>query len=100
MPLSVLRSLLIDRATVAYGSAVPPCFDVHGTRRGPKHRPAIHFAAVDREVVGVCQTGELSCEQVIWKLYLAAEYRGRSRGVQLLRHAISSLPDGTDHCKR
>src|SRR5689334_14928236 len=46
----------------------------------------VHVAtAGTREVVGVCQTGELGGEQVIWKLYLAPEYRGRSLGVQLLR---------------
>jgi len=49
-----------------------------------------------RDVVGVCQTGELDGEQVIWKLYLAPEYRGRSFGVALLRQAISSLPRDAD----
>ena len=57
----------------------------------------LHVAVDDRDVVGVCETGELSGEQVIWKLYLAAEYRGRSLGVALLRHALSLLPKGTDH---
>jgi ribosomal protein S18 acetylase RimI-like enzyme len=45
----------------------------------------------------VCQSGELADDQVIWKLYLAAEYRGRSLGVELLRHAVASLPAGVDH---
>jgi hypothetical protein len=45
----------------------------------------------------VCQTGELSHDQVIWKLYLAAEYRGRSLGADLLRHAVASLPEKVDH---
>ena len=49
----------------------------------------LHVAVGDQDGVGVCQTGELSEEQVIWKLYLAAAYRGRSIGVELLRHAIS-----------
>lgn len=52
----------------------------------------VHVAATDRDVVGVCQTGELAGEQVIWKLYLAPAYRGRSLGVELLGHAITSLP--------
>lgn len=54
----------------------------------------VHVAATDRDVVGVCQTGELAGEQVIWKMYLAPEYRGRSLGVELLRQAITSLPRG------
>lgn len=58
----------------------------------------VHVATADeRDVVGVCQTGELNGKQVIWKLYLASEYRGRSLGVELLGHAISSLPEHADH---
>jgi ribosomal protein S18 acetylase RimI-like enzyme len=58
----------------------------------------LHVAiTADRQVVGVCQTGELSDDQVIWKLYLAPEYRGRSLGAELLRHAVASLPEGVDH---
>ncbi len=58
----------------------------------------LHVAATaEGEIVGVCQTGELANEQVIWKLYLAAEYRGRSLGGALLRHAVASLPEGVDH---
>ncbi len=49
-----------------------------------------------RGVVGVCQTGETDGKQVIWKLYIAPEYRGRSLGVELLRHAISALPEHAD----
>lgn len=56
----------------------------------------VHIAARDRDVVGVCETGELADEQVIWKMYLAPEYRGRSLGVELLRQAIASLPQGVD----
>ncbi len=54
----------------------------------------VHGAAKDLNVVGVCQTGELAGEQVIWKMYLAPEYRGRSLGVELLGQAIASLPQG------
>lgn len=53
--------------------------------------------AVDGDIVGVAETGELAGEQVLWKLYLAPELRGRSVGVELLRHAIAALPAGTDH---
>ncbi len=54
----------------------------------------VHVAATGHELVGVCQTGELAGEQVIWKMYLAPEYRGRALGVELLRQAIASLPQG------
>lgn len=58
----------------------------------------MHLAiAEERDVVGVCQTGEADGKQVIWKLYLAPEYRGRSLGVELLSQAISSLPEDADH---
>ncbi len=57
----------------------------------------VHVAAMDHDVVGVCQTGELAGEQVIWKMYLAPAYRGRSLGVELLRQAIASLPPGVGH---
>lgn len=56
----------------------------------------VQVVATDRDVVGVCQTGEMDGEQVIWKLYLAPEYRGRSLGVELLGQAIASLPRGVD----
>ena len=64
-------------------------------------RPAVEanrvgVVATDHEVVGLCQTGELAGEQVIWKLYLSPEYRGRSFGEELLRQAIASLPRGTN----
>jgi ribosomal protein S18 acetylase RimI-like enzyme len=54
----------------------------------------VHVAATEHDIVGVCQTGELADEQVIWKMYLAPRYRGRSLGVELLRRAIASLPQG------
>lgn len=58
----------------------------------------VHLAISDTgDLVGVCQTGELDGDQVIWKLYLAPDHRGRSLGVELLRHAIRSLPEHTDH---
>lgn len=49
------------------------------------------------QVVGVCQTGELDGDQVIWKLYLAQDHRRRSLGAELLQHAIRSLPEHADH---
>ena len=56
----------------------------------------VHVAVTDRNVVGVCETGELAGEQVIWKMYLAPEHRGRSLGVELLCQAIASLSEGVD----
>lgn len=38
-------------------------------------------------------SGETDSEQATWKLYLAPANRGRSVGVELLRHAIASLPE-------
>src|SRR3954467_15280552 len=101
-------------AIVAFGSAVVPHYyaPILGERAAhaqlawwtPERLSAavlagrLHVASTaDGEVVGVCQTGELAHDQVVWKLYLAAEYRGRSLGVELLRHAVASLPDGVDH---
>ena len=57
----------------------------------------VHLAVVGEATVGVCETGELDGEQVIWKLYLAPESRGRSLGVELLRHAVAALPDEPGH---
>lgn len=97
-------------AIVAFGSAVippyyTPILGKHAAQAQlawwslDRMAPAVaanrvHVVATDRDVVGVCQTGELAGEQVIWKMYLAAEYRGRSLGVKLLRQAIASLPQG------
>ncbi len=48
-------------------------------------------------IVGVCESGELDSEQVIWKLYVAPGLRGRGIGLALLEHAIAGLPARTDH---
>lgn len=55
----------------------------------------VHVAASDDGIVGVAETGEMAGDQVIWKLYLTAEFRGRSLGATLLRHAVAALPVGT-----
>lgn len=55
----------------------------------------VHLAVSGDGVAGVCEAGELSGEQVIWKLYVAPEHRGRSLGVGLLDATIASLPQGT-----
>jgi ribosomal protein S18 acetylase RimI-like enzyme len=57
----------------------------------------IVVAVVGDDITGVAETGELAGEQVIWKLYLAPDFRGRSLGVELLNHAVEALPAGTDH---
>ncbi|NED96068.1 GNAT family N-acetyltransferase [Phytoactinopolyspora alkaliphila] len=57
----------------------------------------VHVAETDDTIVGVCETSEFAGEQVIWKLYLAPDFRGRSLGVELLRRAIAALPAETDH---
>lgn len=55
------------------------------------------IVGVVETIVGVVETGEMAPEQVIWKLYLASDFRGRSLGVELLRRALAALPSGTDH---
>jgi ribosomal protein S18 acetylase RimI-like enzyme len=57
----------------------------------------VHVAVAGDAIVGVSETGELAGEQVIWKLYLAPDFRGRSIGVELLRHAVAALPGKVDH---
>jgi ribosomal protein S18 acetylase RimI-like enzyme len=111
MGVNVRKAELDDLdAIVAFGSAViPPYYTpILGERAAQaqlawwtagRMAPAVEanrvcVAAADRDVVGVCETGELAGEQVIWKMYLAPEYRGRSLGVELLRQAIASLPQG------
>ncbi len=44
----------------------------------------VHLAVAGDATVGVCETGEMGGEQVIWKLYLAPDSRGHSLGVELL----------------
>lgn len=57
----------------------------------------VHLAVADDAIVGMCETGEMDGEQVIWKLYLAPESRGRSLGVELLRQAVAALPGEPGH---
>lgn len=57
----------------------------------------IVVAVVGDDITGVAETGELAGVQVIWKLYLMPDFRGRSLGVELLHRAIGGLPAGTDH---
>ena len=57
----------------------------------------VHLAVADEAIVGVAETGELGQEHVVWKLYLAPEFRGRALGTALLRHAIGPLRAKTDH---
>lgn len=55
----------------------------------------VHVAVADDAIVGVAETGALGDEQVIWKLYLAPDFRGRGLGRELLAHAVAALPVGT-----
>jgi ribosomal protein S18 acetylase RimI-like enzyme len=57
----------------------------------------VHLAVAGDAILGVCETGEMDGEQVIWKLYLAPDSRGRSIGVELLHQAIAALPGEPDH---
>jgi ribosomal protein S18 acetylase RimI-like enzyme len=57
----------------------------------------VHVAEVDRDIVGVAQTGSFSGDEVIWKLYLESGFRGRPLGAHLLQHAVAALPADTDH---
>ncbi|MGA9750071.1 MAG: GNAT family N-acetyltransferase [Nocardioides sp.] len=113
MEVDVRKAELDDLdAIVAFGAAVippyyTPILGEHAARAQlawwslDRMTPAVEanrvqVAATDRHVVGVCETGEMDGEQVIWKMYLAPEYRGRSLGVELLGQAIASLPRGVD----
>jgi ribosomal protein S18 acetylase RimI-like enzyme len=51
----------------------------------------VHVAVAGEKIVGVVQTGVLGEDHVVWKLYLAPEFRGRSIGANLLQHAIAPL---------
>ena len=115
MRVTIRKALTGDvDAIVAFGAAVIPQHytSMLGQRAAQKQldwwtperiAPAVeagrtHVAVAEEPtVVGVCQTGELDGEQVIWKLYLAPAYRGRSLGVELLGRAISSLPEHAKH---
>src|SRR5690625_3827540 len=57
----------------------------------------VHVALANHAVVGLSETGEFNGEQVIWKLYLAPDFRGGSLGTELLRHSIDALPAGVGH---
>ncbi|WP_030485529.1 GNAT family N-acetyltransferase [Nocardioides aequoreus] len=103
-------------AVVAFGSAVvPPHYAPILGHRGAQAQlgwwtaeqlaPAlaagrVHLAETETgtgtELVGVCQTGELDGQQVIWKLYVAPDHRGRSLGVELLQQAVAALPQGAE----
>ena len=94
-------------AIVAFGSSVvPPHYAPISARRsrpgswpgGPQNvraRPSKPAGCTWRQTAtprrGV-ETGELAGRQVIWKLYLAPDHRGRSLGPELLRHAIAGFP--------
>ncbi|MFN8167597.1 MAG: GNAT family N-acetyltransferase [Candidatus Nanopelagicales bacterium] len=52
----------------------------------------VHVVTADETLVGVCETGEHDGRQVVWKLYLAADHRGRGIGPALLHQAIADLP--------
>lgn len=100
-------------ALVSFGSAVVPAH--YAPILGPeaaqdqlawwtpaRFEPAIEagrvlVAEVDGAIVGMIETGELAGEQVVWKLYVDAQLRGRSMGSDLLRRAVADLPPGTDH---
>ncbi len=47
------------------------------------------------QLIGVVETGTYGDDQVIWKLYLAPQARGRGLGVELLDRAVAALPTGT-----
>lgn len=57
----------------------------------------VQLAVSAGTLLGVCETGALDREQVIWKLYLSPGARGRGLGVALLEHAIAALPAGTEY---
>ena len=114
MSVQVRRADVDDvEAIVAFGSFVVPAHytpllgaaAAHGQLSWWSHElitaavtaERIHLATVDGTVVGMVETGQLEGEQVIWKLYVEPDSRGRSLGVELLHHATATLPVGTGH---
>ena len=57
----------------------------------------VHVAVVGDEIVGLVETGVLGADHVVWKLYLAPEFRGQSIGADLLQHATEPLRQVTAH---
>ncbi len=57
----------------------------------------VHVAVAGDVIVGMSETGEFAGEQIIWKLYLSPDFRGRSLGAELLRRAVDSLPADVEH---
>lgn len=57
----------------------------------------VHVAVAGDVIVGVSETGEFAGQQIIWKLYLSPDFRGRSLGAELLRRAVDSLPADVEH---
>jgi ribosomal protein S18 acetylase RimI-like enzyme len=57
----------------------------------------VHVAVTGEKIIGVVQTGVLGEDHVVWKLYLAPEFRCQSIGADLLQHAIEPLRKVTDH---
>lgn len=65
-------------------------------------RPAIeaeqvHLAIDNELIIGVVETGRMGDDFVVWKLYLAPDYRGRSLGRELLGRAVAPLRKETGH---
>lgn len=97
-------------AVLAFGAAVaPPHYEpilgrdaarqqVEQWWTAERMRPAIAagdvlVAEVDGGLVGVSERGRWDGDVVIWKLYVAADHRGRGIGRSLLQATIDGLPD-------
>jgi len=57
----------------------------------------VRVAVTGEKIKGVVQTGVLGEDHVVWKLYLAPEFRGQCIGADLLQDAIEPLRKVTDH---